>query len=428
MFPASPIPLAFVEIMQRQPAVAVLEVGLSERQLARVDQPLGSRQLGFRFPLGLDRRGGPVIRPFRVVVGALSLLLRQCLRRGLGRGAIPGLRLGIACGSRLAVGTLLLVLRIQSRCIRLRTGIPFVLRGLGLVQPQPIEVPGRQQRRDCGENQHRRQHSAERRDAGVVSRPSHIAFHLRLAAGLNRLVVQEPLEVRSQVFGRTVPPRRFARDRLVNDRDQIARHLLPNLVERLRLPGRDLLDEPVAFLLVERRAHRQQFVQREAERIHVAPRVASAFKRFGRHVAKRAEHVAGVRECVRAAAGHLRQAEVGDPHGPAHVQQQIAGFDVAMQNALFVGVFQGLGHLQADVRHALPVRLLLRGGLASGTRPRQSDGRRRNGERIRKPARSGRFAFGFTARGVVGGDGELRYSAGIERLGGLDGLVELAGH
>ena len=40
---------------------------------------------------------------------------------------------------------------------------------------------------------------------------------------------------------------------------------------------------------------------------------------------------------------------------PSGVQQQVRRLDVAVEDALAVGVGQGLGHLDADPRHALPV-------------------------------------------------------------------------
>ena len=53
----------------------------------------------------------------------------------------------------------------------------------------------------------------------------------------------------------------------------------------------------------------------------------------------------------------LGQAEVGHPDGPVGVEQQVRRLDVAVEDPLVVGVLQGVGHLDADPRHALPVGL-----------------------------------------------------------------------
>ena len=51
---------------------------------------------------------------------------------------------------------------------------------------------------------------------------------------------------------------------------------------------------------------------------------------------------------------------VSDPHGAARVEQQVARFDVAVQDALIMRVLQTLRDLNADVGHGLPVRGLFR--------------------------------------------------------------------
>jgi hypothetical protein len=69
-----------------------------------------------------------------------------------------------------------------------------------------------------------------------------------------------------------------------------------------------------------------------------------------RHVADRAHDVAGLRQVV--GVRGLGQAEVGHPHVAVVVQQQVARLDVAVEDALAVGILQCLGGLDADVGHA----------------------------------------------------------------------------
>ncbi len=101
--------------------------------------------------------------------------------------------------------------------------------------------------------------------------------------------------------------------------------------------------------------------------------------------------------------GRLGQPEVGHPDVAVVVQQQVRRLDVAVQDALAIGVFQGLGDLDADAGDAaveLPVGVgrrrqlgrarqdrrrragVGRGAAADGRRPR----RRRARSRTHLPA------------------------------------------
>lgn len=104
---------------------------------------------------------------------------------------------------------------------------------------------------------------------------------------------------------------------------------------------------------VECRPEGEQFVEREAEGEDVAAGVGVTVELFGGHVPQRAEDVAGVRQVL--LVGRLGEAEVGDPDAAAGVEQQVAGLHVAMDDALLVGVVEGLGRLHADAGHALEV-------------------------------------------------------------------------
>ena len=160
--------------------------------------------------------------------------------------------------------------------------------------------------------------------------------------------------------------RRLALDRLLDDRLQVAGNLGIQLVQRRRGLARHLLHQPAALLLVERRPEGEHLVERQAERVDVAPAVDLAAERLGGHVPQGAEDVAGVRQVLLVV--RLGQAEVGHPDDPVGVEQQVRRLDVAVDDPLGVRVGQGVGHLDADPRHPLPVRLPP--GLAPGGRPR----------------------------------------------------------
>jgi hypothetical protein len=51
----------------------------------------------------------------------------------------------------------------------------------------------------------------------------------------------------------------------------------------------------------------------------------------------------------------LGQPEVGHPDVAAIVQQQVGRLDIAMEDALAVGILQGLGYLHADAGDALVI-------------------------------------------------------------------------
>ena len=97
---------------------------------------------------------------------------------------------------------------------------------------------------------------------------------------------------------------------------------------------------------LERRPQRHQLVERQAQAVHVGPRVALPREPLRGHVADGAQDVAGVRQVV--GLGRLGQAEVGHPDVAVVVQQEVRRLDVAVEDALAVGVLQRLGHLDAD--------------------------------------------------------------------------------
>ena len=130
--------------------------------------------------------------------------------------------------------------------------------------------------------------------------------------------MDESLEVLAQLIGRLVTTTRILVDALENDRFQVARYAG---IQRARR-GWLALDDPVDQLQLigsrVGRLQRQQLVQRQSQRIDVGPHIALTFETLGRHVADRAQNIAGVGHAMIAGLG---QTEVGDPHDAVTVQQ-----------------------------------------------------------------------------------------------------------
>ena len=119
-------------------------------------------------------------------------------------------------------------------------------------------------------------------------------------------------------------------DRVVDDRGERAERVLP----------------------VVRRSSLGRGVERGAERPHVGLRARLlAAGPLRRHVGGGAEDHAGRRQ--RRVARHGRDAEVGQDRAAVVVDQDVAGLDVAVHDALAMGELQRAEHLQPDLGHSV---------------------------------------------------------------------------
>ena len=94
------------------------------------------------------------------------------------------------------------------------------------------------------------------------------------------------------------------------------------------------------------RTAREQVIKNGPQRIHVAgpahlTQVAAGLLRW--HVVWRAENLTRYRY-LRVGLDLLGQTEISDMRDIQRINQDIRGFDIAVQNALFVGVMNGLGN------------------------------------------------------------------------------------
>ena len=180
---------------------------------------------------------------------------------------------------------------------------------------------------------------------------------------------------------------------LSDDRLQVARHRPVQLAAAAAAPRAvTCSDQLCAVRRLERRPQRQQLVERQPQ----------ARRRRARGVALAlgtapAPCSGSCRRCRRCGSGRRPSAALASPKSatqtlPSAVEQQVRRLDVAVEDALAVGVLQRLGHLHADPGHAL-----------RQNRRSVSDERRdaRHGRRLDRP--EARTAMGAeAARPAVG--------------------------
>ena len=152
-------------------------------------------------------------------------------------------------------------------------------------------------------------------------------------------------ELAGQFAGRGVSPVGFLFQALQADRLQVAGYAGVELAWAGRLVL-DHLHQQHPQVAAERQLAAEHLEEHHPQRVHVrAPigRVAFALGLFGRHVGRRSQDIAGHRQrgLARLALG---QAEVHDVRLVAGVEHDVARLQIAVDDAVLVGVMERVGH------------------------------------------------------------------------------------
>ncbi len=157
-----------------------------------------------------------------------------------------------------------------------------------------------------------------------------------------------------ELFARLVALFRRLLQRAGDHAAQRQRQVGPQRIERRRVGVGDLVDDADHRVALERQVPGEHLVEHDARRKQVRARIdGKTLDLLGRHVVGRSQHRAHLRLI-----GLLRllglvdpaDAEVGDFHRERLVHQHdVAGLDVAMDDAFLVRVVERAGELDADL-------------------------------------------------------------------------------
>ena len=166
----------------------------------------------------------------------------------------------------------------------------------------------------------------------------------------------QALQVFKHLLHGLIAVARFFRQRLIDDVGKFLRQFVVDLFGRLETVVNDRVHQVNVGLAFERQLAGRHLVEHDAERIDVAAMVgALALRLFGRHVIWRTKRRADAGQLVRFALDgalfigkQLGQSEIENLGLAARCDDDVRGFDVAVDDAFGVRRGERVGDLQAD--------------------------------------------------------------------------------
>ena len=384
--------------------------------------------------LGLDQRlvGEIRVDRFRLqfVGGTVQQFANGRVLRGLrGKSAAIQQRVGLVPRVGLAE-------QLDLQEVPHRPGNPLFLVGLD----------GKRRRDDRAGNQRHYHRGRQPCHDGLPPAPAPGMFPAAHGPGKDRPAFEVTPQILGQRLRGRIPPRDRFLQALQHDRFQVARDGRVELPQRHGVVFDHLLQGFQRRGSLEGRSACEGRVEQRAQGIDVGrwtDGVDLPGRLLGRHVAGRAQDLPRGRQ-VAAATRYPRcldplgQAEIGHPRAALAVDEDVRGLDVAMDHALPMGIFDGLGHrghqfrrflgrqrplgqpggqaLTVDVAHREVVLSLVLADLEN----RHDVGMVEQGRRLRLGMKA--IVVGF--RGQLSGENHFHRDDAVER--NLAGLVDHA--